>query len=211
LYGWWIPHPEATGTILYCHGNAGNVSTRMDVYEGLHKLGVNIFAFDYRGFGPSRGIPTELGFYRDARAAYEVVRARYNDEERPPVILFGASLGASVAAQLAADKPARGIILEGGFTSSIDVGERWYPGLPVSAIAHYRFDAQAKMASLTLPKLFAHSSRDAVIPYDIGTRLYETAAGPKKFIALNGDHGEAGWIDTPAFFIELQTFVRTHL
>ena len=208
LYGWWIPHPEATGTILYCHGNAGNISTRLDVCEGLHKLGVNQFIFDYRGFGVSRGIPGEQGLYRDARAAYEVVRAKYADDEDPPVIVFGASLGGAVAAQLAAEKPVKGIIIEGGFTSTIDVGERWYPNLPVSAIAHYRFDAQAKLSSLRVPKLFAHSTRDAVVPYDIGARLYESAAAPKKFVALQGDHGEAGWIDTPGFFTELEYFVR---
>lgn len=208
LYGWWIPHPEATGAILYCHGNAGNISTRLDVIEGLYRLGVNQFIFDYRGFGVSRGMPGEQGLYRDARAAYEVVRAKYGDVEDPPVIVFGASLGGSVAAQLAADKPVKGIIIEGGFTSTIEVGERWYPNLPVSAMARYRFDAQSKLVSLRMPKLFAHSVRDQVISYDIGARLYESAAGPKTFVPLQGDHGEAGWKDTPAYFTALKQFVR---
>ncbi len=209
LHGWWIPHPEATGAMLYCHGNAGNISTRLDVVDGLHKLGVHVFLFDYRGFGLSRGIPSERGLYRDARAAYEVVRARFEDADQPPVIVFGASLGGSVAAQLAVDKPVKGVVIEGGFTSSVDVGERWYPNLPIRTIARYRFDAQSKLASLPVPKLFAHSTIDGVVPYDIGTRLFEAASGPKQFIPLRGNHGEAGWIDTPAFYTALHTFVRS--
>ena len=110
LFGWWIPHPEATGTILYCHGNAGNISTRVNVCAGLHQLKVNVFVFDYRGYGHSRGWPGEIGLARDARAAYEVVRARYDDADEPPVIIYGASLGGSVAVALAAEKPARGLM-----------------------------------------------------------------------------------------------------
>jgi uncharacterized protein len=209
LHGWWVAHPEARGTILYCHGNAGNISTRLDVIEGLHGLGVNLFIFDYRGYGLSKGIPTEQGLYRDARAAYEVVRAKYNDEDDPPVMVFGSSLGAAVAAQLAADKPVRGIIIEGGFTSAIDVGERWYPNLPVSMIARYRFDARAKLCSLPQPKLFAHSATDKVIPYDLGGELFQSAAPPKHFVPLNGEHGEACWRDTPVFYAELKKFVAS--
>jgi len=107
LHGWWIPADEAKGTVLYCHGNAGNISTRINVCEGLHRLGVNVFIFDYRGYGLSRGLPGEQGLYRDAASAYEVVRARYNDAEEPPVVIYGASLGGSIAAQLAMEKPAR--------------------------------------------------------------------------------------------------------
>lgn len=208
LHGWWIPHPEARGTILYCHGNAGNISTRLDVCTGLHELGVNQFMFDYRGYGRSRGWPGELGLYCDVRAAYEVVRAKHGDAEEPPVIAYGASLGSAVAAQLAAERRLRGVIIEGGFPSSVEVGERWYPSLPVSAIARYRFDTQARLASVRTPKLFAHSTRDLVIPYDLGVRLFEASAEPKKFVVLQGDHGEAGWLSTPAYHEELKQFVH---
>lgn len=207
LFGWWIPHPEATGTIIYCHGNAGNISTRLNVCAGLHQLKVNVFIFDYRGYGHSRGIPGEIGLARDARAAFEVVRAKYDDDETPPVIIYGASLGGSVAVGLAAEKPARGLILEGAFTSSVDVGERWFPWLPIRAMARYRFDALSKIMALPIPKLIAHSPRDQVIPFDLGGQLFAAAPEPKTFVSLAGEHGEAGWEQTPHYLSELHQFV----
>jgi fermentation-respiration switch protein FrsA (DUF1100 family) len=211
LYGWWIPHPEATGTILYCHGNAGNISTRLNVCAGLHQLKVNVFIFDYRGYGHSRGWPGEIGLSRDARAAYEVVRARYDDADEPPVIIYGASLGGSVAVALAAEKPSLGLILEGAFTSSIDVGEYWFPWLPVRLIARYRFDALSKIMAMHIPKLIAHSPRDRVIPFDLGNQLFNAAPQPKTFVSLDGEHGEAGWEQTPRFFSELHRFVAENV
>jgi len=208
LHGWWIPSADARGTILYCHGNAGNISTRMEVYNGLHSLGVNIFAFDYRGYGKSRGLTSEDGMYEDARAAYEVVRERYDDADFPPVIVYGASLGGAVAAQLAAERKLHGLIIEGGFTSAIEVGERWFPALPVRALAKYRFDTQGKVMALRIPKLFAHSRHDEVIPYDIGQQLFKSAAEPKQFVELEGVHGEAGWQESPAFHARLKSFVE---
>lgn len=207
LFGWWIPHPEAVGTIIYCHGNAGNISTRLNVCAGLHQLKVNVFIFDYRGYGRSRGWPGEIGLARDARAAFEVVRARYDDDDNPPVIIYGASLGGAVAVGLAMEKPARGLILEGAFTSSIDVGERWFPWLPIRAIARYRFDALSKIMAMHIPKLIAHSPRDQVIPFDLGGQLFTAAPEPKIFVSLAGEHGEAGWEQTPHFLSELHQFV----
>lgn len=206
LHGWWMPVENARGTILYCHGNAGNIGTRMDVYEGLRALGVNVFAFDYRGYGKSRGKASEDGLYEDARAAYEVVRERYDDADFPPVILYGASLGGAVAAQLASERNCRGLIIEGGFTSAIEVGERWFPWLPVRALARYRFDAQGKVMALRVPKLFAHSRHDEVIPFEIGRQLFVSAADPKAFVELEGIHGEAGWQESPAFHDSLKSF-----
>ncbi|HMP90902.1 MAG TPA: alpha/beta hydrolase [Kiritimatiellia bacterium] len=211
LHGWWLPHESARGTVIYCHGNAGNISTRLDVCQGLCSLGLNVFIFDYRGYGKSRGFPTERGLQLDAAAAYEVARARYEDDDNPPVVIYGASLGGSVAAYLAGKLPARGLIIEGGFTSAIDVGERWYPWLPISAIAKYRFDARAHVATLDIPKLFSHSNIDAVIPPDLGAELFKAAANPKRFVPLVGEHGEAGWLDTPHYLTELRQFIDTVL
>lgn len=207
LHGWWFANENARGTVIYCHGNAGNISTRWDVYKGLLNLGLNVFAFDYRGYGKSRGLPREKGLYRDARAAYEVVRAKYEDDENPPVIVYGASLGGAVAATLASEKPVRGLIIEGGFTSSLDVGERWFPGIPIKLILNYKFDAGKLVSTLDIPKLISHSTIDKVIPHDLGVKLYDAASQPKTFVTLNGEHGEAGWQDTPHYFTELKIFV----
>ncbi len=211
LHGWWIPHPEARGTILYCHGNGLNIANRIGLCRDLHRLGVNVFIFDYRGYGRSRGWPTEQGTYRDARAAYEVVRARHDDAERPPVIVFGASLGGTIAAQLALDKPVRGAIFEASFSSVVDVGERLYPWLPVRWFAKHRYEADRRVPHITAPKLFASSRHDQLIPFELGRKLYEAAAEPKEFFELSGPHDEASWNNTPAYWPVLEAFVHRAL
>jgi fermentation-respiration switch protein FrsA (DUF1100 family) len=207
LHGWWIPHAEARGTILYCHGNGLNIANRVDLCRDLHRLRVNVFIFDYRGYGRSKGWPTEQGTYRDARAAYEVVRARYDDVDDPPVIVYGASLGGAIAAQLALDKPVRGVVFEGSFTSVVDVGKRLYPWLPVSRIARFRYEAVRRVPHITAPKLFANSRDDQLIPFELGKALFDAASEPKEFFTLNGYHGEAGWYQTPAYWPILAAFV----
>lgn len=207
LHGWWIPHPAARGTILYCHGNGLNIANRIGLCRDLHSLGVNVFIFDYRGYGRSRGWPTEQGTYRDARAAYEVVRANYDDADDPPVIVYGASLGGTIAAQLALDKPVRGVIIEASFTSVVDVGERLYPWLPVRRVAKYRYEAVNRVPRITAPKLFASSREDQLIPFELGQALYEAAAEPKQFFELRGSHDEAGWNQTPAYWPVFSAFL----
>ena len=207
LHGWWIPHPQARGTILHCHGNAGNIGDRVWMAADLHRLKLNVFLFDYRGYGKSRGLPTEQGTYRDARAAYEVVRAKYQDEDSPPVIVHGQSLGGAVAIQLALDKPVRGLIVESSFSSVVDIGEKLYPFLPIRWFCWFRYDSIAKVGRLNLPKLFAHSAHDDLIPYDLGEKLYRAACPPKNFVLLEGTHNDAGWTLTPAYWRAVSEFV----
>lgn len=207
LHGWWIPHPEARGVILYCHGNGSNIGSRVDLCRDLRALGVNIFIFDYRGYGRSRGWSTEQGTYRDARAAYEVIRAKYDDAENPPVLVYGSSLGACIAAQLAVDKPVVGAVFEAGFSSVVEVGKHLFPHLPVSLISRFRYEADRRVAQIRVPKLFASSRDDQLIPFELGQKLYDAAAEPKTFFELRGPHGESGWNETPAFWPALAAFV----
>lgn len=207
LHGWWIPHPAARGSIVYCHGNAGNIGTRIDVASGLHALGVNVFLFDYRGYGRSRGWAGEQGTYRDACAAYEVVRARHGDAECPPVLAFGASLGGAIAVELARRRPVLGVVLEGAFTSTVDVGRAWYPALPARWIVAHRYETEAGLRSLSVPVLIAHSRDDAVIPYAMGERLLRAAPEPRTFVTLQGEHGEAGWRENPDYARALRAFL----
>lgn len=207
LYGWWIPHPEARGAIIHCHGNAGNMGDRVEMAADLHRLRVNVFLFDYRGYGLSRGLPTEKGTYADARAAFEVVRARYHDSERPPVIVHGQSLGGAVALQLALDKPIRGLVVESTFTSVTDMARKLYPGLPLHWLVRFRYDSLAKISRVSVPKLLAHSRTDDLIPYEMGQRLFEAATEPKEFVTLTGGHNEAGWATSPEYWSALQRFV----
>lgn len=207
LHGWWIPHPEARGVILYCHGNGSNIGNRVDLCRDLRALGVNLFIFDYRGYGRSRGWSTEQGTYRDARAAYEVIRAKYDDAENPPVLVYGSSLGACIAAQLAVDKPVVGAVFEAGFSSVVEVGKHLFPHLPVSLISRFRYEADRCVAQIRVPKLFASSRDDQLIPFELGQKLYDAAAEPKTFFELRGPHGESGWNETPAFWPALAAFV----
>lgn len=211
LHGWWIPHPQARGTLLYCHGNGANIANRIHLCADLHALGVNVFIFDYRGYGRSKGRPSEQGTYRDARAAYEVVRARYDDAERPPVVVYGASLGGPIAAQVALDKPVRGLVVEASFPSAIELGRVLYPWLPVRWLARYRYDTAAKLAMSDVPKLLANSRDDALVPFELGWSLYEAAAPPKEFVELRGPHDEGGWKENPAFAQALARFLTQTL
>ncbi|HBA85191.1 MAG TPA: hypothetical protein DCZ95_13970 [Verrucomicrobia bacterium] len=207
LNGWWIPYPEARGTLIYCHGNASNLGDLTGVIADLRRLRVNLFAFDYRGYGKSRGLPTEKGLYRDARAAYEVVRARYADVDAPPVVVYGHSLGGAVAVQLASDKPVRGVMVEGTFSSSADMSRSIYSTIPVHWILHYRFDSLSKVGALRMPKLFGHTRQDETVPYALGRKLFEAAAEPKRFVELPGDHNTANWAMSRETWQALESFV----
>lgn len=207
LHGWWIPHADAQGTVVYCHGNAGNIGDRLAVATGLHALGVNVLLFDYRGYGLSRGLATEQGTYRDACAAFEVARAKHGDAEQPPIVAMGASLGGVIAVELAQRRPVRGLIVEGGFSSATEVGEHLFPRLPVRWLSRFRYNAQACVPKLTMPKLFVHSRDDRIIPFALGERLFQRAAHPKMFVPTRGEHGEAGWEDNPGYAAALRSFV----
>ncbi len=207
LHGWWIPHPQARGTLIYCHGNGANIANRVGLCADLHRLGVNIFIFDYRGYGRSKGWPTEQGTYRDARAAFEVVRARYDDAEEPPVVVYGASLGGPIAAQLALDKPVKGLIIEASFPSAVALGRVLYPWLPVRWLARYRYDTSARVARCAVPKLFASSREDALVPFELGYQVYEDAAEPKQWVEINGPHDEGGWSRHPGYARALEQFL----
>ena len=207
LHGWWLPCANARGTVIHCHGNAGNISHRLDLAADLHRLGVNVFLFDYRGYGRSRGRPTERGLYRDARAAYEFVRAQYGDTAHPPILVQGQSLGGPVAAQLALDKPVRGLLLESAFTSVPDMARQLYPLLPAGLLCTSRYATLDKIRHITCPKLLAHSTQDEMIPYAQGRQLFDAAAPPKRFCALTGGHNDAGWASSAEYRRALADFL----
>ena len=212
LVGWIMPASPGDLWLLICHGNAGNLSQfdRPRHYAGLHALGLNLFAFDYRGYGESEGSPSENGLYRDAEASYRYLRERYKlPADR--IVLFGHSLGSAVAIDLASRVPAAGLIVEGGFTSALDRGQELYPYIPVRWIARSRFASREKIARVTMPKLFLHARRDEVIPIAHGRALYEAAPPPKSFVELEGGHGDAFDADSATYFGSIRQFVRGQL
>jgi len=209
----WVIRAPATDTrgrwLLICHGNAGNLSDagRPEHYAGLRALGLNLLAFDYRGYGESSGSPSEAGLYRDAEAAYEYLR----DTLRVPperIVLFGHSLGSAVAVELATRVPAAGLVLEGALLSVIARAQEVYPYVPVRWIARSRYASIDRIGRLRLPKLFLHARADDVIPLAHGRRLFDAAPPPRTFVALAGGHGDAFEADSAAYFGAVDQFLQ---
>ncbi len=192
LHGWFIPALEGELTLLFLHGNGGNISHRLDSLQIFHRLGLSSLIIDYRGYGRSTGKPTEQGTYWDAQAGW-----RYLVEQRgiPPerIVIFGRSLGGSVATWLAVRQPSAGLIIESTPTSVPDVGARVYPFLPVRLLARIRYDTRDIIGEVEAPVLIVHSRDDEIVPFEHGQRLFEAASEPKAFLPIRGDHN-AGFI-----------------
>ena len=207
LHGWWIPAEGAAGSLIFCHGNGGNLSGRIHFLHALHGLGLNVFAFDYRGYGKSRGYPSEKGTYLDALAAYEVVRNKHGDKEEPPVLVFGRSLGGAVAAELVLRRKAKAIVLESTFTSIGDMAERQFPGIPLRHFLSIKYDTLSKMPRIKIPTLIAHGKNDSLVPVEMGRQLAELAGGAVTYIETDTGHNDVHWETNPAYWEQLKQFV----
>lgn len=189
ISAWYIPAEHPRGFILLCHGNAGNIADGLPSIRLFHELGLGVVSFDYRGYGKSTGSPDEEGTYRDAEAAWDyLVKTLHVSPKK--VILFGRSLGSAVAAELALRKEVGALIMESGFTSVPELGSKFFAHLPLWLISKYHYTSIDKVGRVEMPKLFIHSYDDEVVPYEHGVRLFQRAAGPKKFLRLAGGHNE---------------------
>ena len=211
LHGWWVPAPAggkaARGTMLLFHGNAGNISHRLDYLQLFNRLGYATLAIDYRGYGRSSGSPSEEGTYKDAVAAWrwliEVRGAGPRD-----IVIAGESLGGAVASWLAARQAPRALILMSTFTSVPDLAAKIYPFLPVRLISRFDYDSLANLREVKSPVLIAHSRDDELVPFAHGQALFAAAAEPKQFIEMRGGHNEAfvfareDWAAAVAAFLE---------
>lgn len=212
LSAWIVPaaKPDSNGMwILLCHGQTGNLATttRPEYYADARSTGVNILAFDWRGFGTSTGEPSEEGLYRDATAAYQYLRDSLGV---PPerIIIFGHSLGTAPAIELATRVPAAGLIVEGAPSSVRERGAELYPWLPVRYVARVEFNSLGRIASVRMPILFMHAVPDARIPIAHGRRLFDAATAPKRFVELGGAHHDAFKQDSANYFREYRRFVE---
>jgi fermentation-respiration switch protein FrsA (DUF1100 family) len=192
IHAWWYPCDGATGAVLYCHGNAGNLSMRgTAVKQWLREMNESVLIFDYPGYGKSTGSPGEAGCYAAADAAYDWLT---HEQQIPPerILLFGKSLGGGVAADLASRRPHRALVLAKTFTSIPDVGQGLYPFLPVRLLMRNRFDTLAKLGKCHQPVFIAHGTADSLIPFAHAERLYAAANEPKGFLAMPGvGHNDA--------------------
>jgi fermentation-respiration switch protein FrsA (DUF1100 family) len=206
LNGWYLPAEEAQGTLLFLHGNAGNISHRGESLQIFHRLGLNVLIIDYRGYGKSTGAPSEKGMYRDARAAWDyLVKERAQQAEK--IVLFGRSLGGAVAAHLAAEVKPAGVIIESSFSSARDMAKELFPVLSYLTILRYDFDAASALQKLHVPLLVMHSPEDEIIPYRLGEKLYRAANEPKFFQPMRGGHN-TGFLQTqPEYEQALRRFL----
>ena len=211
LHGWFIPDPNAVATLLWFHGNAGNLSHRLNNIQRLAPLSLNIFIFDYRGYGRSEGEPNEQGIYKDSKAAYNTV-VGLNTVTVDTLFLFGRSLGGICAVETALDHPARGLILESVFTSASDMSRQVFPLIPLGWAIRSKLDAIGKVPHLTLPKLFLHGTRDEVVPYDLGRKLFDSAVEPKTFYPIEGaGHNDTYILGGRDYFNALSLFITETL
>lgn len=208
LHGWFVPSAETGLVVLFFHGNAGNISHRIESIRLFHELGLSVFIVDYRGYGRSGGSAGEKGMYADARAAYRFLVERQNVAPGD-ILFFGRSLGAAVAADLAAEFSPRGLILESCFPRLADVGARAYPLLPVRRLLRVRYDLSDPISRVDCPKLIIHSRQDEIVPFELGQRVYDLAREPKQLLEIRGDHN-GGFMESGPLYIDgLNAFIKS--
>ena len=206
LHAWFFSHPKPVGSLLFCHGNAGNVSHRLENVHYLVQTGFQVLLFDYRGYGHSSGKPTELGLYRDATVAWQHLAAR-PDTAGAPRVIFGRSLGGAVAVDLATRADADGLIIESTFTSIRTLVRLIYhlplPELPV------KYDSLSKIGQLKMPLLALHGTRDELIPISDGRVLFDAAPEPKTWYSIpTAGHNDTYVVGGDAYFRQFRTFAR---
>jgi uncharacterized protein len=209
LNGWFVSHPSSKATLLWSHGNAGNIGHRVENIKLLHeKVGISIFIFDYRGYGRSEGSASEEGTYRDAEAALQYLRSRKDVDPRK-IVFFGRSLGAAVAAELATREDGMALILETPFASIREMARTTFPLLPVGPFLRTRYDVVEKIKKIKVPLLVLHGDRDEVVPFSQGRKVFEEAPGPKEFYTIHGAHHNDTYITGgDPYFAALKNFIE---
>ncbi|ORJ61616.1 alpha/beta hydrolase [Geothermobacter hydrogeniphilus] len=186
LHGWYLPGEPGRPLLVFCHGNAGNISHRVDNLRLLRELGLTVFIFDYRGYGRSSGTPSEAGTYSDLRGALVWLQQKGWKQEQ--MVYFGRSLGAAVALQLALEEPPAALILESPFTSIGAMGRHHSPLLWLLGgwLLNTRYDSLGKISDLRVPLMILHGDEDEIVPQQMGRQLFERAPQPKRFHSLPG-------------------------
>jgi fermentation-respiration switch protein FrsA (DUF1100 family) len=207
LNAWFLKNPKATSTLIFAHGNAGNISDRLLKVRFFYNLGLNVFIFDYRGYGNSEGKPTENGIYLDAQAAYDYLQSR-GDLNMKNIVAYGASLGGVVAIDLATHRPIAALVVESTITSAPDMARKLYPFIP-SVLMSIKFNSLFKVKTITIPKLFMHSPQDTVVPFAMGQRLFAAAHEPKEFLQISGGHNDAQIAIDPNASLEFVRFLKS--
>ncbi|VUZ85715.1 Alpha/beta hydrolase family protein [Candidatus Methylomirabilis lanthanidiphila] len=207
LHGWWIPGTGSSLTILWFHGNGGNISHRLDNITLRHDLlGTNIFIFDYRGYGRSEGEASEEGTYHDGDAAIGYLRGR-RDVDPTKIVFLGESLGSAVAVEMATRHDCVALILESPFLSIAEMAKASFPLLPIGSLLQTKYDTLAKIGRIRAPLLIVHGENDEIVPFRHGRRLFEAASEPKEFYGIpRARHNDLYLIGGPAYLETLNRF-----
>lgn len=210
LHGWFVPAKSPRGAALLFHGNAGNISHRLEYLLMFHRLGYSTFIFDYRGYGKSGGSPSEPGTYRDAVAAWRyLVKTRKIEPRR--IVLLGESLGGAVAAWLAGRERPGALVLASVFTSAPDLGAEVYPFLPVRLLSRFSYQTREYLTSVHSPVFVAHSRDDNIVPFRHGQALFAAAREPKAFLEMRGGHNDGFIFMQEAWVAALGAFLNQHM
>ncbi len=210
LHGWYIPAVNSRGVLLFFHGNAGNISHRLESIRIFHELGLDTLIIDYRGYGQSTGETSEQGTYLDAQAAWDyLVNNRGIPADR--IIVFGRSLGGAIGAWLGTQHTPAAVIIESSFSSGVDMARRLYPFLPARLITRLQYPVEDYAGRLKCPVLVIHSRQDEIIPFAMGQAIYAAAKGHKKFLALRGDHNNGFLVSKEDYIAGLTKFTQAIL
>ncbi len=208
LHGWFFPQKGNAPVILFCHGNAGNICHRLENVKLLLDQNFQVFIFDYRGYGQSKGRPSEIGIYRDGLAAYDFLISRKN-VPADKIILFGRSLGAAVAIEIALKRKVRSLITESAFTSTKGMAKTMLLFMPFSFFLPPHYNNLEKITRINVPKLIIHGEKDEIVPFSMGQKLYENAQAPKYFHPIkNAGHNDTYVIGGKKYFDTLAAFVK---
>jgi len=210
LAGWFVPSEKSQATVLFCHGNGGNISHRLNTLETLNRLGLSVFIFDYRGYGRSRGRPTEEGTYLDVTAAWEYLLEKKNLEPSN-IVVIGRSLGGAIASWLAKEHTPGALVVESSFTSVRDMAARLYPLNPLRFVLKFRYETIRYIPEAGCPVLVVHSRNDELIPFDHGQKLFEAARAPKMFLETAGAHNEWHFVSEESYASVLDSFISEHI
>jgi fermentation-respiration switch protein FrsA (DUF1100 family) len=209
LHGWWVPAQPERAVLVFFHGNGGNISDRVESIRQFHDLDLSVFIVDYRGYGRSEGTPSEAGTYLDAEAAWAYVRSELG-VAADRIVLFGRSLGAAVAIELATRHTPKAIIVESAFSSIPAMAAATMP-LPVGPFLRTRYDNLAKIGLMPCPVLVVHSRDDEIIPFRQGEALFDAAPEPKAFVELRHGHNEGFILSGERYTGGLQVFLTEHV
>lgn len=208
LHGWFFPGEKTHPVILHFHGNAGNISHRLDLVQPFLRKGLSVFLFDYRGFGKSEGRPSEKGLYQDGMAAYDYLVQKQGNLPGQ-VVLHGHSIGAAVAVEVALTKSVKSVILESAFTSTRGMAKTIPLFFLLSPFLPANYNNLEKVPRLRVPKLVVHGEEDEIVPFAMGRKLFEAATDPKFFYPVkDAGHNDVFIVGGEKYFEVLAEFAK---